>query len=256
VFDLAILDEAHKTVGVKSKAFASLLFDKNIRVRRRLFMTATERVLKGDDGEVLSMDDPGVYGERFFQLTFKEAIAQRLIADYRVLTMTVSDTRIRDLVQRNRLVTVGERLGEVEAQSLAAGITLKRTFKEHGAKHAISFHRSIRAANDFAEQGNALNRERQLGPAVTNLHISSQKSAGERADLLRTFTHHRRALLTNARCLTEGVDIPAVDCVLFADPKHSVIDTVQAAGRALRRHPGKRRGYILIPLIVPKAYGC
>jgi superfamily II DNA or RNA helicase len=252
VFDLAILDEAHKTVGVKSKSFASLLFDTNVRVRRRLFMTATERVIKGEDSEVLSMDDPAVYGDRFFQLTFKEAIAQRLIADYQILTITVSDARIRDLVQRNRLVTASEHLGETEAQALAAGIALRRTFQDHGAKHAISFHRSIRAASDFAEQGSTLNRDRSLRPAVENLHISSKKPAGERADLLRTFTQHHRALLTNARCLTEGVDIPAVDCVLFADPKHSVIDTVQAAGRALRRHPGKRRGYILLPLLVPQ----
>src|SRR5262249_52088433 len=92
---------------------------------------------------------------------------------------------------------------------------------------------------------------RSIGPKTTNLHISSKKTAGERSDLLREFVNHKRSLMTNARCLTEGVDVPATDCVLFADPKQSRIDIVQAAGRALRRYPGKEYGYILLPLVVP-----
>jgi predicted helicase len=83
------------------------------------------------------------------------------------------------------------------------------------------------------------------------LHISSKKTAGERSDLLREFVGHKRALMTNARCLTEGVDVPAIDCVMFADPKQSRIDIVQAAGRALRRFRGKECGYVVVPLIVP-----
>ena len=103
----------------------------------------------------------------------------------------------------------------------------------------------------FREQQDAFNRVRDIGPKTINLHISSKKTAGERSDLLREFVNHKRSLMTNARCLTEGVDVPATDCVLFADPKQSRIDIVQAAGRALRRYPGKEYGYILLPLIVP-----
>ena len=94
-FDLAILDEAHKTVGVHSKTFATLLSDKKIKIRRRVFMTATERVFRGDRNDVLSMDNEKDYGERFFQLSFKEAIKQSIITDYKILTMTVSDGHIR-----------------------------------------------------------------------------------------------------------------------------------------------------------------
>ena len=93
---------------------------------------------------------------------------------------------------------------------------------------------------------------RDIGPRTINFHISSKKTAGERSDLLREFVSHKRTLMTNARCLTEGVDVPAIDCVVFADPKQSRIDIVQAAGRALRRYPGKDYGYILLPLIVPQ----
>jgi predicted helicase len=252
-FDLAILDEAHKTVGARSKQFATLLRDKKISVRHRLFMTATERVFRGSSDDVLSMDNEMDYGKCFFQMSYKEAIRQRIISDYKILTMTVSDARIRRLIDENRILNLNLRnLDEAEAQSAAAGIALKRVFKKQGIKHAISFHRSIRAADRFREQQDALNRLRDIGPRTINLHISSKKTAGQRSDLLREFVNHKRSLMTNARCLTEGVDVPAIDCVLFADPKRSRIDIVQAAGRALRRYPRKKYGYILLPLVVPQ----
>jgi predicted helicase len=252
-FDLAILDEAHKTVGVHSKPFATLLNDKKLKIRRRLFMTATERVFRGDREDILSMDSEKNYGSRFFQLSFKEAIKQRIIADYKILTITVSDRHVRQLIDENRILNLNSRdLDEAEAQSVAAGIALKRIYKKHEIKHAISFHRSIRAADRFREQQDVLNRLRAIGPRAINLHISSKKTAGERSDLLREFVGHKRALMTNARCLTEGVDVPAIDCVMFADPKQSRIDIVQAAGRALRRYRGKECGYIVVPLIVPE----
>jgi superfamily II DNA or RNA helicase len=251
-FDLAILDEAHKTVGVHSKRFATLLSDKKIEIRRRIFMTATERVFRGERNDVLSMDSEKDYGKRFFHLSFKEAIKQHIITDYKILTMTVSDGRMRELVDKNRILNLDTRdLDEAEAQSVAAGIALKRVYQRHKINHAISFHRSIRAADRFREQQDALNRLRDIGPKTTNLHISSKKTAGQRSDLLREFVDHKRALMTNARCLTEGVDVPAIDCVTFADPKQSRIDIVQAAGRALRQYRGKELGYIIVPLVVP-----
>jgi predicted helicase len=253
-FDLAILDEAHKTVGARSKQFATLLQNKKMKVRYRLFMTATERVFKGDGDDVLSMDnDEKDYGKRFFELSYKEAIRRRMISDYKILTTTVSDGHIRQLIADNRILNLNLRnLDEAEAQSAAAGIALKRVFKGNGIKHAISFHRNIRAADRFREQQDALNGLRNLGPKTTNRHISSKKTAGERSALLREFVDHKHSLITNARCLTEGVDVPETDCVLFADPKQSRIDIVQAAGRALRRSRGKEYGYILLPLIVPR----
>ena len=157
------------------------------------------------------------------------------------------------MIDENRILNLNSRdLDEAEAQAIAAGIALKRIYKRHGVKHAISFHRSIRAADRFREQQDALNRMGGLGPKTTNLHISSKKTAGQRSDLLREFVVHKRALMTNARCLTEGVDVPAIDCVMFADPKQSRVDIVQAAGRALRQYEGKEYGYIVVPLVVPE----
>jgi predicted helicase len=252
-FDLAILDEAHKTVGLHSKQFATLLSAKKIKVRQRIFMTATERVPpRGRHDDVLSMDNEEDYGKRFFQLSFKEAIRQKIISDYKILTVVVDDSRVRELIDENRILNLNSRnLDEAEAQSLASGIALRAAFKKHRIKHAISFHRSIRAADRYREQQDALNRVRYMGPKTRNFHISSKKTAGRRSDLLSEFVGQTRALMTNARCLTEGVDIPAIDCVAFVDPKQSRVDIVQAAGRALRRFPSKQYGYILLPIIVP-----
>jgi superfamily II DNA or RNA helicase len=253
-FDLAILDEAHKTVGIKSKAFATLLSDANISIRKRMFMTATERVLKGTNDDVLSMDDESVYGKRFYQLTFKDAIhsSPQIISDYKILTIAVTNTQIQEIIQKNKLLSDKKnKLEEQDAQSLAAAIALRQATKKYGIKHAISFHRSIKAAESFTNLNLRLNSSKVDKINLTSYHISSKKSAGQRSQLLDDFKEEKLALMTNARCLTEGVNVPTIDCVLFADPKQSIVDIVQAAGRALRVSPGKKYGYIMMPLIVP-----
>ena len=128
-------------------------------------------------------------------------------------------------------------------------MALKRIYKKYGVKHAISFHSSIRMADRFRAQQDVLNC---LAPTAVNFHISSQKTAGERKLLLDEFKTAPRALMTNARCLTEGVDVPAIDCVVFADPKQSATDIVQASGRAMRLYKGKKYGYIVVPIVVPE----
>lgn len=253
-FDLAILDEAHKTVGVKSKSFATLLSDQNISIKKRMFMTATERVLKGTNDDVLSMDDESVYGKRFYQLTFKDAIhsSPQIISDYKILTIAVTNTQIQEIIQKNKLLSDKKnKLEEQDAQSVAAAIALRQATKKYGIKHAISFHKSIKAAESFTNLNVRLNSSKVDNIDLTSYHISSKKSAGQRSQLLDDFKSEKLALMTNARCLTEGVNVPTIDCVLFADPKQSIVDIVQAAGRALRVSLGKKYGYIMMPLIVP-----
>ena len=250
-FEFAILDEAHKTVGMKDKSFSTLLFDQKIKIKKRLFMTATERVLRGRKDEVVSMNDPKVYGEHIYSMTFKDAIDQDIISDYKILTMAVSDNEVNSLIEDNRYITKNNSDAESSAQYFASGIALKKTFKKYKIKHAISFHRSIKLAKQFQEQQEELNEIKSLRPIVQNLHISSKKTSGQRVELIKEFTEQNRSLLTNARCLTEGVDVPAIDCVMFVDPKQSFVDIVQAAGRALRKFDGKDFGYILLPIVVP-----
>ena len=253
-FDLALLDEAHKTVGEKSKSFSILLSDINILIRNRIFMTATERVIRGQNEDIYSMDSEAIYGKLFYQLTFKEAIQAQppIICDYKILTITVSDSEIQQLINKNKLITDKSiKIGEQESQSIASAIALRKATEKYGIKHAVSFHKSIQSSSDFAVLNNNLNNSKVDEIVLNSYHISSKKSAGERVELLKHFATDKLSLITNARCLTEGVDVPAIDCVLFADPKQSIIDIVQAAGRALRPFSGKDFGYIMIPLIIP-----
>jgi hypothetical protein len=197
------------------------------------------------------MDDEAVYGKRFHLLTFKDAIRQKIISDFKVVTMAITRADIEELIAHNALLNVNlNGLDEVEALRLASGIALRRMYQNYGVRYAISFHRSIRAAEQFRAQQDVLNHA-EAGVRVVNLHVSSYMTAPERKAALRDVTQHEHALITNARCLTEGIDIPAIDCVLFAAPKRSAVDIVQAAGRAMRTAPGKVCGYILLPLVVP-----
>ena len=217
-------------------------------------MTATERVLKGTNDDVLSMDDESVYGTRFYQLTFKDAIhsSPQIISDYKILTIAVTNSQIQEIIQKNKLLTDSKnKIEEQDAQSVAAAIALRQATKKYGIKHAISFHKSIKAAASFTNLNIRLNKSKFDKIDLTSYHISSKKSAGQRSQLLDDFKADELALMTNARCLTEGVNVPTIDCVLFADPKQSIVDIVQAAGRALRVSLGKKYGYIMLPLIVP-----
>jgi superfamily II DNA or RNA helicase len=254
IFDLAILDEAHKTVGERGGRFATLL-DPKVSIRKRVAMTATERVLRGSDDRILSMDDPKVYGEVAFSYTFKQAIADGVICDYKVITLAVSESRMRALISTNAHLRLHARGKEDRirlAQDLAAGELLSKAQADHGVRHAISFHRSISAASGFADQWEAMGRMVKRRIRSCAFHVSSKVSTGRRMELLQEFRDSSSAVITNARCLTEGVDVPNVDAVLFADPRRSTVDIVQAVGRALRKSREKpdKIGYVLLPVLV------
>jgi superfamily II DNA or RNA helicase len=254
--DLLIADEAHKTVGSTAKKFATLLSDENIKIKKRLFMTATERVLRGaGDGEVASMDKTEIYGDVFHQMSFFEAIDKDIICDYKILTLFVSENKTADLISQKTAAKAerGNKKIETDAHSLAVGVAVEKAFKKYGIRKAISFHSSIKRAENFVAQQRDLGSPISRGIEIEYQTISSKQSAGQRSKLLYDFASQGPALMSNARCLTEGVDIPSIDCVIFADPKQSVVDIVQAAGRAMRqaKETGKELGYILLPISVP-----
>ena len=253
-FDLAILDEAHKTVGAKDKAFSILLQEDRISIGKRLFMTATERIVKGADDEILSMDDTNTYGEVFYKLSFKKAIEDGIITDYKIVTVFVNDADTQELINKNKFLKDNDKfLDETEAQMLTTAIALKKAIKEYNLKHTVSFHKSINASKEFQKLYQQIDN---TSSSPTVYHISSKLNAGARANLLKDFKNNENAVITNARCLTEGVDVPAIDCVLFADQKQSVVDIVQASGRALRQFTDsktgikKEVGYIIIPIVL------
>ena len=252
-FDFGIFDEAHRTAGRKSSGFAHLLSDENLLIRHRLFMTATERRYAGTSDDIISMDDPELFGETIEVLSFKEAIETQppILSDYQVLTIGVRESEIRRLVETNSFILPDKgKWSDVTAAAFASLIALRRAVQEHGVRHAVSFHSSIDRAKAFrvlSEQFNAAFSEQ---PPVASHHVSGKMSTGERDRELQAFLAKSPSLVTNARCLTEGVDVPRIDCVMFCDPKGSTIDVVQAAGRALRRAEDKLLGHIIVPMVV------
>jgi superfamily II DNA or RNA helicase len=252
-FDLGIMDEAHKTVGLGSKPMAHLIHQKNIKIKHRLFMTATERLFRGDKEEYLSMDDPRDYGDLIYQLSFKEAIETKpqIISDYKIITFGISQPDIEAIYTDNKFIQIKKNIDDIKAREFATALALRKAIKKLGIKNAISFHSSIRRANNFKIQQELISK---VYPEYGNLkafHVSGEMPTNQRSSQMRQFAESK-GLITNSRCLTEGVDLPAIDCVVFTDPKKSKVDIVQAAGRALRLSPGKKFGYILIPLIIPE----
>ena len=251
-YDLGIMDEAHKTVGSGKKPMAHLLHQKNIKINKRLFMTATERLFRGDSDEYMSMDDPRDYGNLIYELSFKEAINSNppIISDYKIITFGITTPEIEKIAEDNKYLEVKKDLKDITARELATAIALRKAIKKLKIKNAISFHRSIKRAENFRKQQDLISKIFPTYGKLKTFHVRGDMPTSDRALEMLSF-EEEQGLMTNARCLTEGVDLPAIDCVCFTDPKRSKVDIVQAAGRALRLSKGKKFGYILIPIFIP-----
>jgi superfamily II DNA or RNA helicase len=252
-FDLGLMDEAHKTTGRTDKVFSHLLWDENVKVERRLFMTATERRYRGESDEIVSMEDAEVYGETFDLLSFKEALDADppILCDYEVLTLVVRHSEVAKLIATRAFVQPDKGdWRDIDAETLASVVALRRAMLRYPIHHAISFHKSIKRAQQFKEHQDVLGEADPSSGTLETFHVSARVPTSERARVLDQFIRSKRSLVTNARCLTEGVDVPGIDCVMFADPRQSTVDIVQATGRALRTARGKKKGYVIVPLLV------
>ena len=252
-FDFGVLDEAHKTVGNKDKAFAHLLYEENIRIKKRLSMTATERRYSGSGDDILSMDDESIYGETFELLSFKEALECEppILCDYKILTIAIDEAELKEAFQKNILVKPDKgKSSPQEIRMLTAALVARKAIRDLKVKHVISFHSSVARAINFKKTNDRITENMPTFGDLDTFHVSAQLNTGKRQKIIREFADSKRSLITNARCLTEGVDIKQVDCVMFADRKKSAVDIVQATGRALRPFEGKKLGYVIIPILV------
>jgi superfamily II DNA or RNA helicase len=261
-FDLVICDEAHKVAGAAGKPFAQVLEDDNIPATKRLFMTATPRVIgpqyrkntEEDAAPTVSMDEPDVFGPVFYRMSFAEAIQQNIISDYRVVVIGVSEKEVAELARTGRTIETEDQ-EKWEAQGLAQCIALGKAIGLYGIKKIFSFHNRVASASEFVDANRSDSLSAVLDKMSPDLHylakhINGEMSAGTRNRILREFKMSARGIITNARCLGEGVNVPVVDGIFFADSRSSVIDIVQATGRALRLVPGKSRAYVIIPVLV------
>jgi predicted helicase len=286
-FDLIVCDEAHRTAGVASvkgedTAFALVHDNAVVPAAKRLYMTATPRLFKPvaadaakeADAILASMDDPAFFGEEFHRLGFGEAVEKGLLADYRVLILTVDESSVSESFQE-LLSTNGELSLPDVARFVGCLSALAKLPGAAGAgfagdepkmQRAVAFWSNIADSERFAQQfeqvAEAYFDQLEAGPggedirplAVPTRHVDgTTKISSRRSDirwLKETPPDGVCRVLTNAKCLTEGVDVPALDAVMFLTPRRSKIDIVQAVGRVMRKPPGKQLGYVILPIAI------
>lgn len=266
-FDFGIYDEAHRTAGASTSGlFQKALIDSYIPVSKRLFMTATERLatprlkqrFEQQNKILFSMDDEEKYGKVFYRLPFGKAISEGIIANYKIVIAAMTSAELYKIVQGNAYVTVSHReeeiVADVAAQNLFKGAMFSKVMLATGATKAVSYHSSIPAAKCFVE---LIKKLPELPNKKYIAHVNGSFSAAERTEVFRDFENAPFGLITNVRCLTEGVDVPYIDAIMFADPRNSLIDIVQAVGRALRKPYGvdNKTSYIIVPILLDEKNG-
>jgi len=274
-FDLAFFDEAHRTAGTNdSDNFSLALFNENIPIKKRLFMTATERLIKPAilrkaaqlNRVVFSMDDRRIYGDVFHRFTFGEAIEQNVISDYRIIIAGVRNSEVYGWIKENKLLVDLDANSEelhASADNLFKQVLLLKVMEKYPVKKTITFHNSIKLAKDFIfgphHNGDSLTKTlKVMKPEIDAEdyylgHVNGSVNASGRHEILMEFKDSKYGIVSNSRCLTEGVDVPIIDSIYFVDPRSSLIDIVQACGRALRkpRNGEPKLAYFIIPILIP-----
>jgi predicted helicase len=282
-FDLAVCDEAHRTTGVtlanKDESHFVRIHDATyIKAARRLYMTATPRLFDEGtkssavehDAVLCSMDDEALYGPEFHRLGFGQAVEQKLLTDYKVLILTVDESYLARSLQsqfadQNRELNIGDVAKIVGCwnglakRSGTSGDGSSFAPGERPMRRAVAFSRSINESKALTDKFTAVidayegAEEDALRCEVR--HVDGTYNALRRNTQLDWLKGELAAnecrILSNARCLSEGVDVPALDAVLFLNPRNSVVDVVQSVGRVMRRAQGKDYGYIILPVGIP-----
>ncbi|NNM64389.1 MAG: DEAD/DEAH box helicase family protein, partial [Burkholderiales bacterium] len=256
-FDLVIADEAHRTTGRADSDFATVLDDAKIRATKRLFATATPRIYSSRNGdeEIVSMDNSRLYGEVFYRLSFGEAIRRGLLTDYRVVIIGVDNPMVQAWIDAERTIQA-ESGRQRTAAEIAAQIGVIKAIQDYDLRRVISFHSRVDRAAEFADE---LVREwgahagGSSAQALRAEHISGAMPADQRESSLgrlRNLALNERRLVSNVRCLSEGIDVPDLDGVVFADPRSGATDIVQTVGRAIRLSDQKELGTIVLPVFL------
>ena len=282
-FDLVLCDEAHRTTGVESpdddtSPFVLVHNADRIRAKKRLYMTATPRLYTertkakaaNHNADIFSMDNPETYGPEFHHLPFSKAIELGLLSDYRVAIFTVNEPET-DAALQGYVTSGGTEINITDATKIVGSW---RALQNPEGKpdddktmqpltRVIAFNNTIKNSKRLAEHWNGViesaieqmpEDQRPVDFQCETQHVDGQHNAFDRKtriEWLKGITDGACRILSNARCLSEGIDVPALDAVLFMTPRNSHVDIVQAVGRVMRKVEGKEYGYIILPVAIP-----
>ena len=260
-FDLVVCDEAHRTTGVTLAGDEASHFVKvhqHLQAYKRLYMTATPRIFEDSakskaqehDAVLCSMDDEQVYGPELHRLGFSEAVSQGLLSDYQVMVLTVDERYINQAFQAQ----LTDQDNELTVDDLAKIVGCWNGLAKHHVENidattpmrrAVAFSGRIKDSEKIAHLfSKIVDQSIQQHPGKKLLqcevhHVDGKMDILERNKWLEWLKAEPQAnhcrILSNARCLSEGVDVPALDAVMFLTPRHSIVDVVQSVGRVMRR---------------------
>ena len=287
-FDMIICDEAHRTTGVKlsenidDSAFVKVHDNNFINAKKRLYMTATPRLFSDDTKSkaaqanvtLCSMDDATVYGDEMYRIGFGEAVEKGLLTDYKVLILTINEANIPP-VFRAMIANKDSEIDTDMATKLIGCINAlsKQVLGDDGdisqtdpdpMRRAVAFCSSIKASQQISKVFNEVS-DKYISSLLEEIrdnmvsmhceHIDGTMTTPEKDRLLGWLKSEPKAnechVLTNVRVLSEGVDVPSLDSIIFLSTRSSHIDVVQSVGRVMRKAPNKKYGYIIIPVLVP-----
>jgi len=277
-FDLIIADEAHRTTGAKAlgdeaSVFTKVHNDSNVKAAKRLYQTATPKLYgtdakrKAEENSIVisSMDDENLYGTVFYRLGFGDAISHGILTDYKLMVLAVDETVVQKDMQKSladpenglNIDDIGRIIG------VWNGMIKRESFADRVSgepmKRAIAFSRTIEDSKRLSAQfenvvNDYLNSDE--GYSVNVRHVDGSMNALEKNDALDWLAsddipEDSARILSNVRFLTEGIDVPNLDAIIFLSSRKSQVDIVQAVGRIIRKFEGKDYGYIILPIVVP-----
>lgn len=277
-FDLIIADEAHRTTGAKAlgeedSSFTKVHSNLNVKGLKRLYQTATPKLYgldakkKAQDNSIVisSMDDEELYGKVFYRLGFGDAISHDILTDYKLMVLAVDETVVQKDMQKSlsdpenglNIDDVGRIIGVWNGMIKRESFTDKVSGEP--MKRAIAFSRTIEDSKRLSAQfenvvNDYLNSED--GYSVNVRHVDGNMNALEKNEALDwlasdDISEDSARILSNVRFLTEGIDVPNLDAIIFLSPRKSQVDIVQAVGRIIRKFEGKDYGYIILPIVIP-----
>ena len=290
-FDLVICDEAHRTTGATfagedESNFVRVHSNEHVRASKRVYMTATPRIYgdvaqakaKKEEIALCSMDDESLFGRELHVLTFSESVERDLLVDYKVIVLTVDEAHISRSLQtmlsdENNQLRVGDAAKIVGCWKALAKEDQEGELVDDPSpmQRAVAFCQVIErkpsmrthkvSSKEIAAQFESVVRTYQAQEDTQSKlvckarHIDGSMNASEKGEQLAwlkaSAPDNTCLILSNVRCLSEGVDVPALDAVLFLTPRNSQVDVVQSVGRVMRKSPGKKRGYIILPVVIP-----
>lgn len=281
-FDLVICDEAHRTTGVTLKDeddsnFVRIHSNDYVAARKRLYMTATPRIFgeaarrKADDhdAELASMDDETKFGQDLFHRGFGWAVENEQLTDYKVVVLAVDEGLISTTIQ-TRLKEGAELTLDDATKIIGCYKALTKSdlradlkFDPGPMKRALAFCQTIDKSKIIEDEFTKVVDEYANSELIEDApklrtevrHIDGGHNASAREEMLNWLKadagEDTCRILTNAKVLSEGVDVPALDAIMFMHPRKSQIDVVQSVGRVMRRAEGKKLGYVILPVAIP-----